>query len=460
MDLHSYDVTVIGSGPGGYVAAIRAAQLGKRVAIVERDRLGGVCLNWGCIPTKALLKAAEHLEFLRRADHWGFGIGAPHVDWSRVVARSREAADKLANGVRFLMKKNRVTVFSGTGSLRSANRVEVRDAAGMVLEIQTTHVVLATGARPATLPGVEIDGGRIISSKEAMVLPELPSSILVIGAGAIGLEFAYLYSVFGCRVHLVEYLPSILPGGDEDVSTALARSFTKRGIEVLAGTRVVAARAEGDRMTATVEANGARREITADVALVAVGVRANIDGLGLERLGVRTEKGVVVVDGHCETSVSGIYAIGDVNGPPALAHVASAVEHLVGLDPSPLDRSSIPSCIYCHPQIASVGLTESDARRAGHAVQVGKFPFTANGKAVAVLETEGFVKLVADGSSGEILGAHIFGADATELIGELTLAKASELTVGDILGTIHAHPTMSESILEAAAAWAGGTAHV
>jgi dihydrolipoamide dehydrogenase len=460
MENHSYDVTVIGAGPGGYIAAIRAAQRGKRVAIVERDRLGGVCLNWGCIPTKALLKMAERRDFLREASDWGFEIGDVHVDWDKVIERSRGAADRLAGGVRFLMKKNKIDVHTGSGRFLSANRIAVDKSDGSTIELSTTHTIIATGARASTLAGVELDGERVISSKEAMVLPELPKSMIVIGAGAIGLEFAYFYSVFGCQVSLVEYFPRILPSGDEEVCQALTRSFEKRGIEILAGSKVLSIERDGDGVRVSVDRDGQIVELDADVALVAVGVKANTEGLGLERLGVELERGVISVNEHVETRASGVYAIGDVNGPPALAHVASAeglhvVSHLCGDDPEPFDRTNIPSCIYCYPQIASVGLTEGEAREKGHDVKIGRFPFTANGKAVAIGETEGFVKIVAEASTGEILGAHIIGPDATEMIGELTLGKAAELTVHDIHGTIHSHPTLSESIMEAAADWAG-----
>ncbi len=460
MQTHSYDVTVIGAGPGGYVAAIRAAQLGKKVAIVERDRLGGVCLNWGCIPTKALLKIAERYEFLREADEWGFQVGEFTVDWDKVIERSRSAADKLSGGVRFLLKKNKIDVLVGTAKFLSANRLDVETQDGTHTEITTTHTIIATGARPAILPGVEADGERIITSKEAMVLREKPESLTVIGAGAIGLEFAYFYTSFACRVHLVEYFPNILPSGDEDVCRALARSFEKRGVEITTGAKVESVVRRGDSTLTTIDVDGEKREIEADAALVAIGVRANIDGLGLERIGVRTDRGAITVDGHCETSVKGVYAIGDVNGPPALAHVASAeglqaIHHLAGKDPEPIDRSCIPACIYCQPQVASVGMTEKEAREDGREVKIGRFPFTANGKAVAIGETEGFVKLIADEASGEILGAHIIGPEATEMIAELTVGKQAELTLHDIHGTIHAHPTLSESVLEAAADWCG-----
>ena len=461
MENRSFDVTVLGAGPGGYVAAIRAAQLGKRVALVEREHLGGVCLNWGCIPTKALLKSAEHYEFLQEASQWGFELGDVELRWERVVARSREAVDRLRKGVAFLMKKNRIDVFSGTGRFLSANRIGVDDGQGGRIELQTTHAIIATGARPATIPGVEPDGERIITSKKAMVLPALPRRMTIIGAGAVGLEFAYFYAVFGCEVTLVEYLPSILPGADPEISDTLTRSFRKRKITVHTSTRVQGVERQGDRVLTTVERAGETFELEADVALVAVGVRGNVEDLGLEAAGVRAENGFIAVDNRCQSGVRGIYAVGDVRGPPALAHAAStegilAVRHIAGEDPEPIDYGNVPACVYCRPQVASVGMTEPEAEEAGFKVQVGRFPFTANGKAVAVGETSGFVKIIADRQYGEILGAHILGPEATELIGELVLARTAELSVQDLQHAIHAHPTLSESVMEAAGDWAGG----
>ena len=460
MQSSSYDVTVLGAGPGGYVAAIRAAQLGQRVAIIEREALGGVCLNWGCIPTKALLKLAEKYEFLRGAGDQGFDIGPVSVRWDAIIGKSRQAAERLSKGVAFLMKKNRIDVLRGTGRFASAHRLLVTDAAGEISEVQTTHAIIATGARPVILPGIDRDSPRVLTSREAMVLPTLPKSMTIIGGGAIGLEFAWFFATFGTYVTLVEYFPRILPSGDAEISTALAKSFRRRGIEIVTGARVTGVADRGAGVATSVERDGKTETLEADFALVAVGVRPNVEDIGLEQIGVRLEKSAIRVDEHCQTSVRGVWAIGDVNGPPALAHVASAeavhaVEHLAGRRPHPLNRDAIPACIYCQPQVAQVGLTEEEAIDAGHDVRVGRFPNAANGKAVAIGETEGFVKIVADSATGELLGAHLIGSDATELIGELTLGKTAELRVQDIHSTVHAHPTLSESVLEAAADWAG-----
>jgi dihydrolipoamide dehydrogenase len=459
--MHSFDVTVIGAGPGGYVAAIRAAQLGMRVGIIERDRLGGVCLNWGCIPTKALLKTAEQYEFMKAsAGAWGIKTDGLAVDWSRVIARSREAADKLSRGVASLMKKNKITVVNGEARFLTPGRIEVRGE-GKPSEVETKHAVIATGARPLTIPGVSLDSKRVITSKEAMILPEMPKSLTIIGAGAIGLEFAYFYAAFGTQVTIIEYFDRILPGGDEDVSSLLAKSFRKKGMALHPGSRVTGVSLQGPSSTRTAfEKEGKAQAVDSEMTLVAVGVRGNVEGLGLEEIGISVEKGFIKVDDDLRTSIQGVYAIGDVAGPPALAHVASAegihaVEHIAGRTGRPLDYSSIPACIYCHPQVASVGFTEAEAREKGHDVSVGKFPFSANGKSVAVGEQEGFVKIIGDKRYGEILGAHIIGAEATDLIAEIALAKATELTVDDIHHTVHAHPTLSESVMEAAADWSG-----
>lgn len=459
--MDSYDLTVLGAGPGGYVAAIRAAQLGMKTAVVERDRLGGVCLNWGCIPTKALLKIAEEYEALRDAEHRGFKVGSIEVDWKRIIARSREAAEKLSRGVAHLMKKNKITVIQGTGRFTTPNRIAVTGVDGKITEVSTKHAIIATGSRPTVIPGVTLDGRRVISSKEAMILDALPRSMTVIGAGAIGLEFAYFYAAFGTQVRIIEYLDKLLPTGDDDVCAHLAKAFKKRGVEVHTSSKVkgVTLLESGGTRT-TFEKAGKEESVDADVTLVAIGVRGNVEGLGLEALGVRVTRSTIDVDDNLSTSIQGIYAIGDVAGPPALAHVASAegilaVEHMAGRKPHPLDYSSIPACIYCQPQVGSVGMTEREARDKGLDVKVGLFPFSANGKSVAVGDGQGFVKIIGDAKYGEILGAHIIGAEATELIGEIATAKARELTVQDLQHAVHAHPTLSESIMEAAAAWSG-----
>jgi len=456
MESYSYDVTVIGAGPGGYVAAIRAAQEGKSVAIVERDSLGGVCLNWGCIPTKALLKSAEHYSFLCHAAEWGFEIGEVTVDWKKVIARSRKTAKKLSGGIGFLMKKNSITVHKGSARYLSANRIEVTDAEGETIELQTTNSIIATGARPGSIPGVEIDNERVITSREAMVLPERPGSLTIIGAGAIGVEFAYFYASFGCKVTLVEYLDAVLPSSDADISSALEKSFKAQGIDIHTGARVLSVESSGDAVTTTFEKGDESASVETDAVLVAVGVRGNTEGLGLDEIGVALDNGFIQVDGHCQTAARGIYAIGDVNGPPALAHVAShegihVLRHMENQNIAAIDYSLVPSCVYCQPQVASMGLSETQAKEEGIEVDCGKFPFSASGKAVAIGETEGFVKILSRKDSGELVGAHIIGAEATVLITELVLGKSAELTVRDIHMTMHAHPTLSEAVMEAAA---------
>jgi dihydrolipoamide dehydrogenase len=458
--MDSFDVTVIGSGPGGYVAAIRASQLGLKTAVIERERLGGVCLNWGCIPTKALLKIAEEYEIIREAPKRGFKIEGVSVDWAQVIARSREAAEKLSRGVTGLLKKNKVTVIAGEGRFVTPNRLAVRAPDGKTSEVSTKHTIVATGGRAATLPGVNLDGKKVIAYREAMVLPERPKSMTVIGAGAIGLEFAYFYATFGTEVTIVEYLDKLLPTGDDDVSAALARAFKKKGIKSHTSSKVKSVEVTREGTRTTFEKDGKTETLDAALTLVAVGVKANVEGLGLETIGVTLERGAIKVDDHYRTSVGSVHAIGDVCGPPALAHVASAegihaAEHIARKDPHPLDYSSIPACIYCHPQVGQVGLTEKEARDRGLEVKVGRFPFTANGKSVAVGDGEGFVKIIGDARHGEILGAHIIGAEATELIAEIALAKATEMTVHDLHHTVHAHPTLSEAIMEAGADWAG-----
>lgn len=458
--MNSFDLTVIGAGPGGYVAAIRASQLGMRVAIVERDRLGGICLNWGCIPTKALLKIAEEYEVLKNASHWGFKVGKVGVDWDRIVARSRESADKLSRGVTSLMKKNKITVFSGEGRYLTPNTISITSADKKVTEVSSTQTIVATGARAATIPGVVPDGKSIITYKEAMVLDKLPRSMTIIGAGAIGLEFAYFFSTFGTEVTIVEFFDKLLPTGDDDVCAQLTRSFKKRSIKTHTSSRVKEVTVTKKGTSTTFEKDGKETTVNSDVTLVAVGVQGNVENLGLDDIGVKVGRGGITVDEHLRSSVHSVYAIGDVRGPPALAHVASAeavhaVEHMAGLNPTPIDYTSVPACIYCHPQVGSVGLTEKEAREKGHDVKVGRFPFAANGKSVAVGDTEGFVKIIGDNHFGEILGVHIIGSEATELIAEFALAKATEMTVHDIHNTIHAHPTLSESSMEAAADWAG-----
>ena len=458
MAEHSYDVVVIGSGPGGYIAAIRAAQLGKKAAVIENDRLGGVCLNWGCIPTKALLKNAEYSHFMSEAAEWGFNVKGVDVDFDKVVKRSRDVADSNSSGVSFLMKKNKIDVFMGWGHIADRNTVEVRDKDGKAEEtLKTKSMIIATGASPRILPGIEVDYEKVITSKEALTPKKLPKSMVVIGAGAIGAEFAYFYNAFGTDVTIVEYLPNILPVEDEDASKEVARAFKKQGIKVKAGHKVVSAKAKGDGVEVVIEdGKGKQETLTAEVALNAVGVMGNIEGFGLQELGIEIEKGHIKVDEWMRTNVEGIYAIGDVVGAPWLAHVASmegvvAAEHLSGHGEHPMDYSNVPGCTYCQPQVASVGMTEKAAKEAGYEVKIGKFPFKASGKARAIGHTDGFVKLVIDAKYGEILGGHIVGSEATEMIAEIGLGRAAEATGTIVHRTIHAHPTLSEAVMEAAA---------
>ncbi|MGA9118467.1 MAG: dihydrolipoyl dehydrogenase [Bacteroidota bacterium] len=456
----SFDLIVVGGGPGGYTAAIRAAQLGMRVALVERERLGGICLNWGCIPTKALLKNAELVAALKAGKEWGIEIEGMKIDFARVIQRSRSVADRLSKGVEFLMKKNKIEVRSGYGRLLGDGRVEVK-AKDLPDEIlRAKHVILATGARPRSLPGVALDRQRIITSTEAMTLRAIPQSMIVIGAGAIGIEFAYFYQTLGTKVTVVEMLPGILPVEDREITKELERIFRKRGMEILTGTSVQKVKAGKDGVTVNVQSEDGAKELLAEIALVAIGVQGNVENLGLEELGVAVEKDRIKVDTDYRTNIQGLYAIGDVIGPPWLAHVASAegihcVEAIAGKSPDPLDYSSIPGCTYCQPQVASIGLTEQKALELGKEIKVGKFPFRALGKAIAIGETDGMVKLIFDRQYGELLGAHILGPEATETIMELLIAKRHEATASSILHSVHAHPTLSEAVMEAAAAAEG-----
>lgn len=451
MAVQNFDIVVIGGGPGGYVAAIRAAQLNKTVAIVEKDRLGGTCLNWGCIPTKALLKNAERYQMMQHSEVYGITHSGLKVDWKKIIGQSRTASEQISRGVEFLMKKNKITSFSGTARLTSPTTIEVVSGKEKKADLKAGQVIVATGARPRKIPKIEFDGKRIITSKEAMVLPECPKSMVVIGGGAIGVEFAYFYNAFGTKVTLVEMEKQLLPLEDEEVSGTLAKSFQKQGIELLLKTKV-----EGVDVSskgATVRVKG--EKLNADVVLVAIGVEANMEGLGLEALNVKLEKGFIKVDENYMTNVPGLYAIGDIIGPPWLAHVAShegivVVERLLGEKGAHgIDYNNVPNCVYCQPQVASIGLSEKGAQEKGHKVKVGKFPFQASGKAKATGETTGFVKLVFDEEYGELLGAQIIGSEATEMIAELGLAKALEATAEEISRTMHAHPTLAEAIMEA-----------
>ena len=452
---HASDLVVVGGGPGGYVAAIRAAQLGMRVALVERDVLGGICLNWGCIPTKALLRNAELYHIMQRGAEFGFQYDNLRFDFSKIIARSRQVAGRLAQGVEFLMRKNKIQVWRGAGRLAGAGVVTVQGANGTPeATVRAAHVMLATGARPRPLPGLPFDQTRILSSTEAMLLQAVPERLVIIGAGAIGVEFAYFYNAFGSKVTLIEMLPQVLPLEDSEISTVLQKSLAKQGIDILVNSRVEGAQITGDGVQVQVQTPDGPRTVLGTKVLVAIGVQGNIEHLGLETAGVRSERGFIPVDAHCRTNVPGIYAIGDVNGPPCLAHVASAegiatVEAIAGLDTPGVNRQNIPACTYCQPQVASVGLTEEAARQAGHNMRVGRFPFSASGKALAVGESEGLVKVIFDADSEELLGAHIIGAEATDLIAEVGIARTLETTHYEILKTVHAHPTLSEAVMEA-----------
>jgi dihydrolipoamide dehydrogenase len=464
MPERQFDVAIIGGGPGGYVAAIRASQLGLKTAVIERDKLGGVCLNWGCIPTKALLKNAEILNNFHHAAEWGITYKDLTVDFGKVIKRSRGVADINSKGVEFLMKKNKIDVISGSGKLLGKGKIEVSKDGKAVETVSARHIIVATGARPRTLPGVTIDGKKVISSTEAMMLPEAPKSMIVIGAGAIGVEFAYFYNAFGTKVTIVEMLPNVLPIEDKESSKAVERSFKKAGMEVLTETKTESVKVGRD-VTVSVSGPGGKQDLSADVALMAIGVQGNFENLGLEALGVKIDRSWIQVDDFGRTNVQGIHAIGDIAGPPWLAHVASrecivCVEALAGKNPQRIDWDNIPGCTYCQPQVASLGLTEEKALAAGHKLKIGKFPFTASGKARAIGETDGFVKLIFDEKYGELLGAHIVGPEATEMIAELGVAKALETTGAGIMNTIHAHPTLSEAIMEAAENAYGHSIHI
>ncbi len=456
-----YDIIVIGSGPGGYVAAIRAAQLGKKVALVEKAEAGGVCLNWGCIPTKALLKSAQVYTYCKNAAHYGVTLeGEVKPDMAAIVQRSRGVAETMSKGIQFLLKKNNIELIQGFGILKGEGRVEVE---GNLYEAD--HIILATGARPREMPFMPIDGKRVISSKEALVLDRIPESIIVVGSGAIGSEFAFLYASLGAKVTIVEYVDRLMPLEDEEVSKAMERSFRKLRATVLTSTTVkgVQITPEG-RCAVTVEGKKGEQLLDAEVVLSAVGIAANIEGIGLEEVGVKTERGKVLVDEFYRTNIPGIYAIGDIVPGPALAHVASTeaiccVEKICGLEPKPVDYSTIPSCIFTSPEVASVGMTEQQARDKGIEVKIGRFPFTASGKATAAGDRDGFVKLIFD-EKEQLLGAHMVGASVTEMLGEPTLAKQLGATAHQIARTIHSHPTMHEGLMEASEAALGCAIHL
>ncbi len=460
-----YDVIVIGSGPGGYVAAIRASQLGMKVGVVEKAELGGICLNWGCIPTKALLKSANVFEYIQHAKDYGIDVKDASPDMAAMVKRSRDVAAGMSKGVQFLFKKNKIDQIEGHGKLKKGGKVEVTDAAGKKTDYEAKHIILATGARSRELPALKIDNKKIIGYRDAMVLPFKPQKMLVVGSGAIGVEFAYFYNTIGVEVTIVEFLPRIVPVEDEEVSKQLEKSFKKSGMTIYTNSEVTKVDTSGKGCVATVKTPTGEIKIEADVVLSAVGVTTNLENLGLEEVGVKNEKGKVIVDAFYKTNVPGVYAIGDITSGPALAHVASAegiicVENIAGKKPEPLNYNNIPGCTYCSPEIASVGYTEETAKKAGYEIKVGKFPFTASGKAKASGAPDGFVKVIFDAKYGEWLGAHMIGANVTEMIAEVVSARKLETTGHDVIKTVHPHPTMSEAIMEAAAAAYGEVIHL
>jgi dihydrolipoamide dehydrogenase len=463
--MSKYDLLVIGSGPGGYVAAIRASQLGMKVGVVEKAELGGICLNWGCIPTKALLKSANVFEYIKHSSDYGIEIKDAKADFSGIVKRSRAVADSNSKGVTFLFKKNKIDHIAGFGKLKKGGKVEVTDANGKKTDYEGKNIILATGGRSRELPSLKIDGKKIIGYREAMVLDSLPKKMLVVGSGAIGVEFAYFYQTLGTEVTIVEFLPRIVPVEDEEVSKALDKSFKKAGMKIYVNSEVTGVDTKGKNCVATVKTPDGEIKIETDIVLSAVGVSTNLEGIGLEELGVKTDKGKVIVDDFYKTNVPNVYAIGDIVKGPALAHVASAegiicVEKIAGHHPEPLNYNNLPGCTYCSPEIASVGYTEEAAKKAGYEIKVGKFPFSASGKAKAAGATDGFIKVIFDAKYGEWLGAHFIGANVTEMIAEVVVARKLETTGHEIIKSVHPHPTMSEAIMEAAAAAYGEVIHL
>lgn len=461
----NYDVIVIGSGPGGYVAAIRASQLGLKTAVVEKESLGGICLNWGCIPTKALLKSAQVFEYINHAADYGIKVPAPgEVDFEAVIKRSRGVADGMSKGVQFLMKKNKIDVIMGFGKLKSKGVVEVKNDEG-TKDITAKHIILATGGRSRELPNLKQDGKKVIGYRQAMSLPKQPKSMIVVGSGAIGIEFAYFYNSIGTQVTVVEYLDNIVPLEDEEISKQLNRILKKQGINIMTGSNVEAVDSSGDVCKVTVKTATGTETLEAEIVLSAVGISTNLEGLGLEENGVKTDKGKVLVDDFYKTNVEGVYAIGDIVKGQALAHVASAegiicVEKIAGHSPEPLDYNNIPGCTYCSPEIASVGYTEKAALAAGYELKIGKFPFSASGKASAAGAKDGFVKVIFDAKYGEFLGAHMIGLNVTEMIAEVVTARKLEATGHEIIKSVHPHPTMSEAVMEAAADAYGEVIHL
>ena len=454
--MSNFDVIVLGSGPGGYVTAIRASQLGLKTAIVEKENLGGVCLNWGCIPTKALLKSAQVFEYLQHAGDYGLKAESVDKDFDAVVKRSRNVADGMSKGVQFLMKKNKIEVINGFGTLKSGKKLSVKDVEGKETEDSANHIIIATGARCRELPSLPQDGKKIIGYREAMTLDHQPKKMIVVGSGAIGIEFAYFYKAMGTEVTVVEYLPNVVPVEDVDVSKQLERSLKKMGVKIMTSAEVTSVDTSGEGVRATVKTAKGEEILEADIVLSAVGIKTNIENIGLENVGIATDRDKILVNDYYQTNIPGYYAIGDVTPGQALAHVASAegilcVEKIAGMHVEPLDYGNIPGCTYCSPEIASVGLTEQQAKDAGRDIKVGKFPFSASGKAKASGNSDGFVKVIFDAKYGEWLGCHMIGAGVTDMIAEAVVARKLETTGHEILKAVHPHPTMSEAVMEAVA---------
>jgi len=451
-----FDIAIIGSGPGGYVAAIRASQLGKKVAIIERENLGGICLNWGCIPTKALLKSAQVFDYINHSDDYGISIKDAKVDFDGMVKRSRGVADGMSKGIAFLMKKNKIEVINGTGKLAGKGKINVTDDKGKSSTVEADHIILATGARSRELPNIPIDGKNVVGYRDAMVLPKQPKEMIVIGSGAIGMEFAYFYSTIGTKVTIVEFMDRILPVEDADVSKAMMMNYKKKGIEIMTNSSVEKVESKGGKSTVTIKTKKGTETKECDIVLSAVGVQTNLANLGLEEMGIKHDKGKVVVDDFYKTTAPGVYAIGDIVPGPALAHVASAegiicVEAICGHHPQALNYGNIPGCTYTHPEVASVGLTEEQAKEKGYELRVGKFPFSASGKASASGHKDGFVKVIFDKKYGEWLGCHMMGEGVTDMIAEAVVARNLETTGMEVLKSVHPHPTMSEAVMEAVA---------
>ena len=455
--MSKFDIIVLGSGPGGYVTAIRASQLGFKTAIIEKESLGGVCLNWGCIPTKALLKSAQVFEYLKHADDYGLTIESYDKDFDAVVNRSRNVAGTMSKGVQFLMKKNKIEVIMGYGSLKAGKKVAVSSEDGTETVYEANHIIIATGARARELPSLPQDGKKVIGYREAMTLPKQPKKLIVVGSGAIGVEFAYFYNAMGTNVTLVEYMPRIVPVEDEEISKQMERSFTKSGIKVMTSAEVTKLDTSGKGVKATVKTDKGEEVLSADIVLSAVGIKTNIENIGLEELGIATDRDKIIVDDFYQTNLPGYYAIGDVTSGQALAHVASAegilcVEKIAGQHVEPIDYNNVPGCTYCFPEVASVGYTEEQAKEKGFEIKVGKFPFTASGKAQTGGHTDGFVKVIFDAKYGEWLGCHMIGAGVTDMIAEAVVGRKLETTAHEILKAVHPHPTMSEAVMEAVAA--------